>query len=215
MRARTIIILALPMISMANPWLISGGIGLGQHQSVNALAETSSQSQWHLFSGVSSALYEGMDGQLSYELMQGKYNNDLLADDNLAIDFRAHMIQSNLRIGGGLGLGVNHRYNITQNGTLNQAYVPFFLDLQAMTGKFTPWRFSLEADYFIHPPHKDFLADFNPITSRTELGLHYHDQQFEYGLVYQTESFANNVGIKGINNRRVEGQVTYHWQSKK
>ena len=211
MRTKILIMLTLPSLVLANPWYISGGAGFGQHESNNEGAGFNTQTQWHIITSVSSALYEGMDGRLSYDHTQGLYAQDLLADDNLSIDFRAHLVQSNLRIGAGLGLGFNHRKDITLDTNLNQAYVPFYFDIQTMKGTFRPWRFSVQSDYFVHPPNENFINGFNPLLSRLETGIHYHYKQFEYSTTFQLAKFSNESGMHGINTKRIEGQIAYHW----
>lgn len=213
MHKRMMIIMALPIALFANPWLISGGIGFGQHHSNHSVDESlySTQSQWHLLAHISSALYEGMDGRLSYEFTQGSYENVTLLDNNLSIDFRAHMIHSNLRIGSGFGLGFNNRNNTSLDQILNQAFVPFYLNIKTVTGPLNPWQISIQSDYFVHPPNDDFLNGFNPLLTRLKIGIHYYYKQFEYNINYQNARFSNDYGIHGINTDRIQGQIIYHW----
>lgn len=208
MRTRILITMALPMLAVANPWFITGGIGYGQHESDASNTAAVSQSHWHLMSSVSSALYEGMDGRLSYDIAQGSYEDATVADNNISIDFRAHMIQSNYRMGAGLGLGFNNR---VQGDTLNQAYVPLYFDIQTVTGSWNKWRVSMQGDYFVHPPNADFLYGFNPILSRLETGLHYQYNKFEFSTIYQIAKFSNDTGVHGLNTKRIEAQIHYHW----
>lgn len=198
----------LPIFISASTWHITNGIGYGQHKSLE-----NTQSQWNNIGSIETPLYEGLNGRLSYNICGGPYDSDTIRDDNLAIDFRAYVIKYQMRLGVGLGLGVNHRGNITEDLTLNQSFIPLNIDIQPNVGSFSNFKLGLQTDYYVHPPNTEFLNGFNTLSFRVTGSIHYFYRSIEIVSLYQNASFTEDSGINGINTSRIEVQAIYHFKT--
>ena len=211
MSLRTLFIIHMCATALAQSWFLTAGLGLGIHSSPLSTTQNKQQSQWQFSTSITSPLYEGLDGQLSYSLHRGLYLTDDVADDQLGIAFKAYVSRGRIFIHTGMGLGYHHRQNYTQDQTLNQAYVPFYVDIQFNHASFKPWRLSFESDTYIHSPNPNYLNGFNPILSKIAPAIHYHHKATEYILSYETARFSENIGIQGLNTQRIEAQIVYHF----
>ena len=225
MKKYYMMVVGIPVLSLANSWFMMTGFGAGMYQS-----DLTYQSEQHLIAQIASSLYSGMDGSLNYHLKRAMYGSNNIGDDNLFIAFQTKLLQTGMECDFGIGLGISHRENMTTSQVLNQSYVPFNLQIILLNDVFKNIGLSINADYFIHPPHTDALNGFSALKNRYEIGLHYNSKSLEYVLSYQNSNFSDNIsagsenvssedfnattlGISGINTNCIEAQIIYHWHN--
>lgn len=202
----------LPWTLWANTWQLYGAAGLGQHQFSWPDGTKEPQAHWALYTHASSTLYDGMDGLLRLDLIGGGYQDTSLHEGDLSIDFRAHTSQIHTRFGLGLGLGVNHQKNLSTQVISNQSFIPFYFDFKFLTGTFSRWTTSLEADVFIHIPDQVASDAFNPLRNRFILGLHYAQAPFGCGVFFRTAQFSNQESLEGLSGQRVDAVISYTFE---